>query len=385
MLGLFGKNKTRLIGLDIGHSSIKMIQMSRGSQTVRVEAAQERCLEPGLEQGSEQRKAFIVDSISKMLREGKFSGRGVISCVPCDMLKIKSLRMDTAEPEEIEKLMRTEVADRFGLDPASDEIRYIVAGNVYQGESIKNEIIFFGTAHKDLVEHLEMIEAAGLEPASIDTAPCALFRSFQMSLRRKEDKEIVSVLADLGSRFTTVIIGRGQQIVFIKQIPLAGEQLTQDVAMRLGIGVPEAALLRSKLRYPEDGTIDPETRSAVIEAMKPTIESLAREISLCFKYYAVTFRGQRPNEAVFAGGEAYEDTLMDALRNQLNVQIRIAEPLRGFDLSGGHFERRRNPQLCEWAVVVGLGLKGWELPEVSQTLQDEDVKETVAVEETVTV
>jgi len=61
----------------------------------------------------------------------------------------------------------------------------------------------------------------------------------------------------------------------------------------------------------------------------------------------------------------------------LNMKIRIAEPLRGFDLSGGHFDRRRNPQLCEWAAVVGLSLKGWELPDVPQEQQEKYAENTV--------
>jgi type IV pilus assembly protein PilM len=101
-------------------------------------------------------------------------------------------------------------------------------------------------------------------------------------------------------------------------------------------------------------------------AMSQTIENLAREISLCFKYYAVTFRGEKPSEVVFAGGNLYEAALMESLRQQLNMEIRVAEPLRGFDLSRVSFDRRPNPQMCEWAVAVGLALKGWEVTGLQQ-------------------
>ena len=100
--------------------------------------------------------------------------------------------------------------------------------------------------------------------------------------------------------------------------------------------------------------------------MSGSIENLAHEISLCFRYYAVTFRGERPAEAAFAGGEAYESALIDALRGQLGVAIRVAEPLRGFDLTRANFNRRPNPQMCEWAIAVGLALKGLGLNEAKQ-------------------
>jgi S1-C subfamily serine protease len=42
------------------------------------------------------------------------------------------------------------------------------------------------------------------------------------------------------------------------------------------------------------------------------------------------------------------------------MEIKIAEPLRGYDLTRANFNRRRNPQMCEWAIAVGLGLKGMD-------------------------
>lgn len=352
--------KIRPIGLDIGHTMIKMIQLSRQGENWRVDAAEEADLDPQLEPGSEAWRTAVIDVLRSDVHRGGFSGRQVVSCLPGDVLKIKSLRLDTADPERIEEIIAADVAPRFGLDAGLDEIRYSVAGTVYQGEEIKNEVIFFGIDRRQLAEHIDLLEQAQLEPVAIETVPGALFRSFQATLRRREDKEVVSVFVDLGSKFTTVIIGRGQEVAFIKQIPLAGRQFSEQVASRLGISLEEAIQLRRRLHEDDAESIDAEMTQAVRDAMSNTVEELAHEISLCFKYYAVTFRGQRPSEAVFAGGEAYEPSLMDALRRHLGVEIRIAEPLRGFDLSRAAFDRRHNPQLCEWTIAVGLALRGFD-------------------------
>lgn len=363
MFEFLTKSKIHPIGLDVGHSVIKMIQLSRPEQTICVEAAEEEKLDGQFETGSEQWRCQIIDLIKKMYHRGGFKGNRVVSCLPGDILKIKSLRLDSDFSEEIEAVMRTDVAKRFGLNPDRDEIRYIVAGNVYQGSEIKNEIIFFGMEKDQLVRHIELIEQTGLVPISLDTVPAALFRCFQTTLRRREDQEVVSVFVDLGTQFTTVIIGRGQEIAFVKQIPIAGHQLNEQVATRLGIGLDEAAELRDRLRHPDTENVDAQTKRAVIDAMSELIETLAHEISLCFRYYAVTFRGERPTRAAFAGGEAYESALIDALRRHLGVKICVAEPLRGFDLSHAGFNRRPNPKMCEWAIAVGLALRGIELSE----------------------
>ncbi|MHC4881330.1 MAG: pilus assembly protein PilM [Planctomycetota bacterium] len=372
MFEFLKKMKAQPIGLDVGHSVIKMIQLGRNDQAICVEAAEEEILDRTLEPGSQAWREQVIDLLKTLYNRGGFRGQDVVSCLPGDVVKIKSLRLDSGRPEEIEDVINTEVAKRFDMNPERDEIRYMIAGDAYQGSEIKNEVIFFGIEQEQLTRHIELIEAAGLIPISLDTVPSALFRCFQTTLRRREDQELVSVFVDLGSQFTTVIIGRGQEIAFVKQIPIAGDHLNEQVAKQLGIPLEEAADLRNRLRHADSDHVEIDMKRAVIDAMSGSIESLAHEISLCFRYYAVTFRGQRPTKAAFAGGEAYESALIEALQKRLGVEICVAEPLRGFDLTRVAFNRRPNPLMCEWAIAVGLALKGVELTE-KQNLKHEKV------------
>ena len=359
ILDILFKSKSYPIGIDIGYDFVRMIQLGRAGEVIRVEAAEQELLDPQIDDG--MRRESIVRAIRDMLSRGRFLGRQAVSCLPGDSLKIKSLRQESTDADQIEEIIYGDVAQRFGLDPDKDEIRYLVAGNVYQGEEIKNEVIFFGMNRIHLTEHMSLLESAGLDPVAIDAMPCALFRSFQRTLRRQEDREVVSVLVNLDRHYTTVIIGKGATVALVKQIPLAENHLNQKIAEVLGIQPSEVAGLIGKLREPESETIDSLTCRSITEAMSQTIETLAREISLCFKYYAVTFRGQRPSEVVFAGGNLYEAALMESLGQQLNVDIEVAEPLRGFDLSRATFDRRPNSQMGQWAVAVGLALKGLDL------------------------
>ncbi len=244
----------------------------------------------------------------------------------------------------------------------------------------KNELILLATDHETIKRHIETIEQAELKPVAIDTIPCALFRSFERSLRRQEDWNCTSVFVDVGSRFTTVVFGRGGQISFVKQIPVGGDDFVQEVATKLGVSIDEAETLRESLRV-EEGTLaskqppanrepadngqmlDTSTQQTIVNAISSVSEDLAREISLCLRYYTVTFRGKRVQRASFAGGGAYEDILLDVLRRQLTVEVEMAQPLRGFDLSSEsaslNFDNDSRGLLCEWAVAVGLSLKAW--------------------------
>jgi len=384
------KLKTRSqhpIGLDIGHSSIKMIQLAINNGHISIIAADKARIDSAYED-AQQRRSFVVAEIKRMLAEGNFRGRNVVSCLPNERLRITSLRLAETNSDELERALRKEVTQRFGLDPDKDAISFLRAGDVRQGDETKSEFILFAADDESIKDHIELLEEAGLKPVGIDAVPCALFRSFERSLQRQEDRERTAIFVDIGSQFTTVVFGRGREISFVKQIQIGGQSFNQEIAAKLGVSITEAEMLRSRItpertanaaselrastqspidqdNLPVSETpkeplqaLDPSTQQVMVDAVRTVAENLAREISLCFRYYTVTFRGKRVERAVLSGGEAYEKILLNVLRRQLAVEVEIAQPLKGCDMMNVIFDGDKRGLLCEWAVAVGLGLKG---------------------------
>jgi type IV pilus assembly protein PilM len=379
----------RPIGLDIGYDSIKMIQLAINGGHISVLAADKVRVDPRINGDAEERRRFIVSAVKQMMAGGSFVGKNVVSYLPNDRLRITSLRLAETEGEGIDQALRKEAVQRFGLDPEEDVINYVLAGDVRQEDEIKNELILFAADDESIRGHIELLEEAGLRPVGIDALPCALFRSFERSLRRQEDKERTVVFVDVGSRFTTVVFGRGGEMSFVKQISIGEENFNREIAAKLGVGIDEAEMLRHKLRMektadagegpwmpsqspvdpdslvaPKDGeeqlaALDASTRQVIVDAVNAVAEELAREIALCFRYYTVTFRGKRVGQAVFSGEGAYEEILLNVLKRQLAVEIEVAQPLRGLDMMNVEFDGCKRGLLCEWVIAVGLSLKGW--------------------------
>ncbi len=374
------------IGLDIGYSSVKMIQLAVSSGYRSVVAAAKTDIDPNLNGDKQARRSFVISAVKRMLANGGFRGRSVVSCLSNDSLRIASLRLGQSDSVKIEQAVKKEMQPRFGLDPDKDIINYIVAGDVRHGDEVRSELILLAVDSSTVKNHIDMLTEVGLRPVAVDAIPCALFRGFERLRRRQEDREQTAVFVDVGGRFTTVVFGRVGEISFIKQVPLGSARFDQEVAAKLGVDIASAQTLRRTLRaerssttggwelasdkangggqsptfqsYGDGARLDASTRQAVIDAVSAVAEELAREISLCFRYYTVTFRGRRLERAVFAGGGAYEDILLNVLRRQLAVEIELARPLKGFDLMNVDFGGDRRGLLCEWAVAVGLSLKG---------------------------
>ena len=368
------------IGLDIGNYSIKMIQLAFSNNRIAVVAADETRIDHSINKNNEERRNFVVFSLQRMLANGKFRGKNVVTCLPSEKVKITSLRLPEMQLDKVEEALKKEATERFGLDPDRDIINYLHAGSVLSGDEMKEELILFAAEEETIKSHIAMLEEAGLQPVAIDVVPCAFFRSFERSLRRQEDKERTVIFLDIGSSFTTVVFGRGGEICFVKQIAIGGARFNREIGEKLGIDIDEVPMLRSRFRIgknpmepkPSPGgkvlaenneKLDAPTQLIMLDAITTVAEELAREISLCLRYYAVTFRGKRVEKVVFSGGEAYEGILFDILRQQLKIDVEIAQPVKGFELPAEmmniNSDSDKQGLLSEWAVAVGLCLKGW--------------------------
>jgi hypothetical protein len=86
------------------------------------------------------------------------------------------------------------------------------------------------------------------------------------------------------------------------------------------------------------------------------METLGREISLCLRYYSVTFRGQRPVKLRLLGGEAADPLLLGVLNASLGVPVEASNPLFSVDTSRMDASERKG-FMSEWAMAFGLSLR----------------------------
>src|SRR4030042_887271 len=109
--GITGSHRTQPIGLDIGHRSLKMVQVAVHNDRAKVLAARSTPAEVDPARDAQERNHHFVRTIRQMLADGQFRGRNVVSALPADRVGITSLRLPEAETDQADKILRREAAD----------------------------------------------------------------------------------------------------------------------------------------------------------------------------------------------------------------------------------------------------------------------------------
>jgi type IV pilus assembly protein PilM len=352
------------IGVDIGTCSVKMVQLSLSGGGCSVVACARAELPDLAGLAPEARETALVARVREALKAHKFRGNDCISALLDSEVHIRNIRVPCVREEEMDGVVAAEARSKFPFNTDQAVLNYMVAGEVPHGEDARLEVILFAAPREAVELHVARLHRMGLMPASLDVQHCAMFRTFERYLRRREDEDDVNVFVDLGG-LTKVVITRGRDVLFIKNIEKGALAFNEAVAARLNLGLSEAkALRRRAAKSPEGGQAadgegcDPEIRQALFDAIRPEVEELADEINKCLRYHTVTFRGARPNYLTFIGGETHEGNIPTMLGERLGLPVVIGQPFRGIDTSRLGPDLDRRGMLSEWTVAFGLSLKG---------------------------
>ena len=343
-----GKRRFGPIGVDIGGRSVKLLQFN--TDRSRVCEAVRWDLPPGASDDPEQHNQHVAEAIQQACQQRNFHGREAVFCLNAQTLFVQNIRVPQAAGAELRRIVCAEAAGRVPFPGEEAEVRYFEADNVRQGDVVRREVILLACRRPALGQIIAVAESAGLLPVAVDVEPAALLRCYARQFRRDEDQQQRSMFVNLGASNSVVVIARGADAMFIKYVGTGGRQLDEAVAGHLKMKLADAAALRRHNGDRRADQRDPEIAQSIAESVRPILDRLANELSMCIRYYSVTFRGQPLTRVVLSGGEANQ-TLVDWLSARLNVNCELGDPLRSY-------EKDSLPgRAGQWDVAAGLALR----------------------------
>ncbi len=350
------------IAIDFGSHTLRVMQLGADDRRTEVIAAACRVY-PSPARGAAHQPGEIIEALRAILRGQKFVGRQAVSALGERQLLVKNIRLPEMPEAEFASAARFEAGERIAGLGDDAEIRFIPAGFVAADAEPQQEVIVLAAPASVVRRHLELLSEAGLESAGIDAAPSALFRPFERYLDRSEDQEQVNVFVDVGWSGTRIVITRGNRIVFTRWFEMGGATFDRLVASSLSLELAKAGELRRQVAEVRSGgvehgpRIDPATTENVDKAVRPAWEKLGREISLCLRYYAVTFRGARPDAVTCVGGESLNSLGLEHLSEVIGLHCRVGSPLRNMTFADALPVHEGRGPMADWTTALGLSMK----------------------------
>jgi len=240
------------IGVDIGHDSVKMLQVEAVGTSLEVTAAAKMPLPPEVKSAPELRVPMASDLIKQMLKQHPFRGRNIVAAIPREIIHMKNLRLPQMPAAELGAVVRFEARNVFPFDTDQAKVHFLAAGEVRQGAEVRQEVILLAAKNEDVNNVVEQLHRSGVIIESLDVEACAVYRSLERFIRRKEDENDVNVLVDVGVRRSQMVIGRGRDISFIKQVEIGGFHFHDAVSRKLGITLEEGLRLKRLRRCAGD-------------------------------------------------------------------------------------------------------------------------------------
>ncbi|MFC1763705.1 pilus assembly protein PilM [Planctomycetota bacterium] len=372
------------IGLDIGQAYVKAVQLGGDDRGLYVIDAQRARRSP-----RDSSPQSLSQLIRRIIQQGRFRGRQVVATLPSDGLRITSVRLTDTDLALAPQQLYRDLAERYGLDLKQEMVRCIPAGYIHHGKQTKHEVILLAANNEGINKRVHLLQDSGLTPVGLDPVACALFRCYDRTMQRLEDRTQSLIYIDIGCQFTTVILGRDHQLCFVKQLPRGANHLQQRMADTLGVDLNEVETLRSRVQQwitsceqsgqngfadlyePETGQavgLDRSTQQLIRHAVTVAVQDLAQEIALCMRYYSVTFRGHRAQRVLLSGGLAGDRMLQHSLGEQLGIEVAAAHPLDLIHPRNQGRTFQQSSHTSQWAVAMGLSLKNWEQPPIKQAM-----------------
>jgi type IV pilus assembly protein PilM len=316
MFGSWFNSKTPTIGIDVGRSAIKLAQVGLGddqtprlvaSASIEVSAAQRATAAGPLE--------ALGQSIDETLTQSGFRGRRVILGLPATYVHIDRVRLAaTLAEDEIQKSVAFECTDRLPFPPSRAKLRHHVAGQVYENDEQRHEVIVMAV-RQDVTERLLSIAAkAKLEVVGLRPEPLALAETFG-----RDGSDRCRAIVDIGHGATRLYVARGARIEFARSIGIGWQHMGPRPAAAEERGEWEATLAGGS----SAGVMTTEARSTATNI--DAIRRLARDLSLSLHYHAETFPTSSVAELIFVGGASLHRRTCQQIAAALGVQSRPAD------------------------------------------------------------
>lgn len=320
---MFG-NSSRILGIDIGERSIKIVRVKSLSRERQISAwsllDRDR---PNLE--GERWRAEMFEDIKLALQVNGIKGSRASVSLPDSVVNISYRKVPPMPEEELKKALMWEAGKDWKYAIEDMVLDFITLGEVVEGSDSMNAYLV-AVSRKSVVQDLiRNLMGIRIKVRSVEFSTMA-----QMScLLNSQDTSGTIALVDLGEQFTNLLILKNGKVRFFRNINMGGAYITEMISQSTGLNRWEADRLKETGVRDSSGGDEELSRS-----LRGALESIVDEVFQTFHFYGAERREGVVEKVMISGGGGLMPGVSDFLQEILGLPTRVVDPFTACVLSG---------------------------------------------------
>ncbi|HEU0204999.1 MAG TPA: pilus assembly protein PilM [Burkholderiaceae bacterium] len=351
----FSAKSPPLIGLDIGSSSVKLVELSEvGGGVMRLERYAIEPLPRGaVVDGNVDKIDVVAEAVKRAWRRAGSRIKNVSMALPASAVITKRIALPgNLREEELEMQVESEANQYipFALDEVS--LDFQVLGPIPNAPD-DVEVLIAASRKEKVEDRMAVAQAAGLKPVVVDVESYAMRSALERLIEQLPNggDGLVIAVFYLGANTTSVTVIHDGEVIYEREQPFGGQQLTGDIARTYGIPAEEAEQKKRSGDLPANY----ET-----EVLRPFIDTAVTEITRALQFFFTSTPYTRVDQIMLVGGSAILTGLPEALMERAQVPTSVVSPFKGMEIAAGVREKQLRLDAPALLTPCGLAMRRFD-------------------------
>ena len=353
-LGFGGFGAKSMIGLDIGSSTVKAVEIEmkgRGGEFELTHMGVAKLPSEAIVQGAFLNSGAIANTIREAIENGKIKTKHAASAVCGHSVIVKKVSLPVMSRAELDEQIRWEVEQYIPFDVNEVNLDFQILDS--KGTEGQMDVLLVA-AKKDLIDdYVQVITEAGLIPAVIDVAAFAVENAYEANYETNPAEAVA--LVNIGAQVVNINIVSDGAPAFTRDITTAGNQYTEEIQKALTVSFDEAERLKLGGKSSEDSKeVVPQE---VEQAMQNVSETVIGEISRSLDFFAATTADSRIEKVYLSGGSSRVTGFENAFHERTGLQVELLNPLSQMAPNSKFDPELLNELAPSLGVSIGLAMR----------------------------
>ncbi len=353
---LFGKKKaTSVLGVDIGSSSLKIVQLRKENGRAILETYGELALGPyagvAVGQATNLQAEKVSETLADLMREANVTTQNAGVSIPFSRSLLTLVELPRRDnPAEQKTVIEFEARKYIPIPITEVQLDYFIVPTATPDGSplpSKVDVLLVAVQNDELTRLQEIVTRTALAASFFEIEIFSTIRSVV-----DEPVKPVMVL-DIGASATKAYVVEHGVVALSHSIPQGGQDVTRTIAGSQNVPIDKAENMKKSQGFGPNtnGGYDPKT----IELVFSRILDEARRVLIQFE----TANSKSVSSIILTGGGGVTKELAAYAKNFFSVDVKLADPFGKTDAPA--FMRPVLEDIGpEFAVAVGLALRKLE-------------------------